>query len=266
VELTTLGYLLIYALAAALYLGFHVGFGPAAGRAGRVALAIGFGVQLVDIGVRCFGAQHPLVSISEAMAFIAWLLVGGFLLASLRYRLHAAGAFAVPVVLVLLVLARVVPSDEGAPEAALISPLGTVHIFLATVGVATFALAAVLAVVYLLQERRLKRKRFDKLRPENAPLDTLDRLAARCVSFGFPVFTLTIVTGAVWVARLGLVRTGQAVRPEYLLTVVAWAVLGVLLLARVSVGWSGRRAAWLTVGGFSVAVLVLAGYFIRHAV
>jgi hypothetical protein len=105
VELTTLGYLLIYALAAALYLGFHLGFGQAAGRAGRVALAIGFGVQLVDIGVRCFRAQHPLASISEAMAFIAWLLVGGFLLASVRYRLHAAGAFAVPVVLVLLVLA-----------------------------------------------------------------------------------------------------------------------------------------------------------------
>jgi ABC-type uncharacterized transport system permease subunit len=264
VELTTLGYLLIYALAAALYLGFHLGFGQAAGRAGRVALAIGFGVQLVDIGVRCVRAQHPLVSISEAMAFIAWLLVGGFLLASLRYRLHAAGAFAVPVVLVLLVLARVVPADETAPP--MISPLGTVHIFLATLGVATFALAAVLAVVYLLQERRLKRKRYDKLRPENAPLDTLDRLAARCVSFGFPIFTLTIITGALWVARLGLLRSGQAMRPEYLLTVIAWAVLGVLMLARLMVGWRGRRAAWLTVGGFSVAALVLVGYFLRHTV
>ena len=53
-------------------------------------------------------------------------------------------------------------------------------------------------------------------------------------------------------------------RPEYLLTVIAWAVLGALLLARLATGWRGRRAAWLTVGGFSAAALVLVGYFLRH--
>ena len=263
-ELWAFAYILLYAVAAGLYLGFHLGFGAGAARAGRVVLALAFFVQLGDIGLRCFRLQHPLSSVSEAMAFTAWLMTGGFLLATFRYRLHAAGALAVPVVLVLLVLARVGPAEDsgGVP---LGSPLATVHIFLATVGIATFALAAVLAGLYLLQERRLKHKRLDLLRgADSAPLDTLDRLVARCVSFGFPVFTLTIVTGAVWVAKLGLLRSTSAVRPEYLLTVVAWAVLGVLLFARVGAGWRGRRAAWLTVGGFSAAAMVLVGYFLRH--
>ena len=266
-ELWPLTYILITAVSGALFLGFHLGFGAAAARAARVALAVAWLVQLGDIGIRCFRGQHPVSSVAEAMAFTAWLLAAGFLAASVRYRLDAAGAFAVPAVLVLMVLARVVPVDSGIERPAPMgSSLGTVHIFLATLGLATFALAAVLAVVYLLQERRLKHKRFDLLKTESAPLDTLDRLAARCVSFGFPIFTLTIVTGAVWIARLGLLRTGSAVRPEYLLTVVAWAVLGVLLLARAAVGWSGRRAALLTLGGFSVAALVMAGYFLRHTV
>src|SRR6185369_6373178 len=158
--------------------------------------------------VRCLHGLHPLFSTSEAVAFIAWLLAGGFIAATLRYRVHAAGAFAVPVALV-------VPAAEAAP----LGSLGMAHILLATVGVATFALAAALAVVYLVQERRLKHKRFDRLAGQDAPLDTLDRLAARCVTFGFPIFTLTIVTGAVWIARLGLMRSGMALRPEYLLTV-----------------------------------------------
>jgi ABC-type uncharacterized transport system permease subunit len=256
-------YIVLYAAAAALYLGFYLGFGATSARAGRIVLGLAAFVQLLDIGVRCFNRQHPLSSLSEAMAFIAWLVAVGFLLATLRYRLHAAGALAVPVILVLIVLARVGPTDE--PGVPLGSPLGTVHIFLATVGVATFALAAVVAALYLMQERRLKRKRLDLARGnESTPLDTLDRLAGLCVSFGFPVFTLTIVTGAVWVAQLGLLRAGAVIRPEYILTVVAWAVLGVLLFARVGGGWRGRRAAWLTVGGFSAAALVLVGYFIRH--
>jgi ABC-type uncharacterized transport system permease subunit len=263
VELWALAYLLIYAAAAALYLGFHLGAGEAGARGGRLVLLAGFLVQLADIGVRCFRAQHPLSSTAEALAFIAWLVAGGFLAATLRYRVQAAGAFAVPAVLVLLVLARVVPGEGSLVDLG--SPLATAHVFLATVGVATFALAAVLAIVYLLQERRLKRKRFDLLRAESAPLDTLDRLAARCVSFGFPVLTLTIVTGAVWIARLGLLRAGTALRPEYVLTVVSWIAFGVLLVARAGVGWRGRRASWLTLGGFSAAALVVLTYFLRHA-
>ena len=261
-ELPALAYIVLYAVAAALYLGFHLGLGAPSARLGRLALAVGWMVQFGDIGYRCFQLQHPLSSTAEAMAFIAWLVAGGFLVATFRYRLHAAGALAVPVVLVLLLLARVGPLEgTGSPG----SPLGTAHIFLATIGIATFALAAVVAGLYLMQERRLKHKRLDLVTgAHSAPLDTLDRLAARCVTFGFPVFTLTIVTGAVWIAQLGLLRTGTAVRPEYLLTVVAWLVLGVLLFARVAGGWRGRRAAWLTVGGFSAAALVLMGYFIRH--
>ena len=49
------------------------------------------------------------------------------------------------------------------------------------------------------------------------PLETLDRLALRCVSVGFPIFTVAIVTGAIWVARLGLLAAAVALRPEYLL-------------------------------------------------
>jgi ABC-type uncharacterized transport system permease subunit len=196
------------------------------------------------------------------MAFIAWAITGGYLLATLRYRLDVAGAFVVPAALVLLLLARVVPADETAPPGS----LGMVHVALATLGVATFALAAAIETVYLLQERRLKRKQLDGLHGGNAPLDTLDRLAARCVSIGFPVFTLALVTGAVWVARLGVMSRGGTLRPEYLAALASWLAFGVLLVARAGAGWQGRRAAWLTVGGFSGVVLVVLGYVIRAAV
>jgi ABC-type uncharacterized transport system permease subunit len=257
-----LGALLAYAAAAVVYLAFHAGRRMTLARAGRVALLLGWVMQLADIAVRCTRGQHPASSTAEAMAFIAWAIAGGYLGASLRYRLEVAGAFVVPAALVLLLLARVVPADETAPPGS----LGVLHVGLATLGVATFALAAAIETVYLLQERRLKHKQLDGLRGGHAPLDTLDRLAARCVSIGFPVFTLALVTGAVWVARLGVLNHGMALRPEYLAAVGSWLAFGVLLVARAGAGWQGRRAAWLTVGGFSGVVLVVLGYFIRAAV
>ena len=177
-----------------------------------------------------------------------------------RIKATTAGAFAVPASLTLLVLARVVPAEPGTPR---MGALGITHVFLATVGVAVFAFAAVLAIVYLFQDRSLKRKQLDRALDRATPLDTLDRLAHRCVSIGFPVFTFALVTGAVWIARLGGLSSVDARRPEYLLAVLAWLAFGVLLLARVGAGWRGKRAAWLTLGGFGGTLSVLLLYILR---
>jgi ABC-type uncharacterized transport system permease subunit len=219
-------------------------------------------LHFVDIGARCIHRVNPISSTPEAMSLVAFLIAAGYFLATLRYRLAAAGAFAVPAALAVLVLARVVPAEADAPA---MGSLGHAHVLLASIGVAIFALAAVLAFLYLLEDRQLKRKQFGRVMGQGTPLDTLDRLALRCVSIGFPIFTVAIVTGAMWVARLGLLRHATALRPEYLFAVATWVAFGILLVARVGAGWRGRRAAWLTLGGFGGAMLVLATYFLRHA-
>ncbi|MEO8214083.1 MAG: cytochrome c biogenesis protein CcsA [Myxococcales bacterium] len=254
--------ILAYALASALYLGYLFNTRAAISRVARIALAVGVAAQFTDIGVRCFARQNPISSTPEAVGFVAFLIATVTLLAGRRYKLTAAGAFAAPAALALLVLARVVPAEAGGPR---VGVLGMTHIFLATVGVAVFGLAAVLAVLYLVQERRLQHKRFDRA-GQDAPLATLDRLALRCVSLGFPIFTVALVTGAIWIARLGGVASSEAARPEYLIAVAAWLAFGVLLVARVGAGWRGSRAAWLTLGGFGGTVVVLLFYILRYAV
>ena len=150
---------------------------------------------------------------------MAFIIAAGFLLTSLRYRLAAAGAFAVPAVVALILLGAASVRRREAWRCRTMGRLGQAHILLATLGVAVFAFAAVLAIVYLFQDRSLKRKQLDRVVARGTPLETLDRLAHRCVSIGFPVFTLAIVTGAIWVARLGLLHGAATLRPEYLIAV-----------------------------------------------
>jgi ABC-type uncharacterized transport system permease subunit len=254
--------ILVYALASVAYLGYLLKTRDRAAQVGRLLLALGVLLHFADIGWRCVHGQNPISSTPEAMSFIAFLIAVGYLIATFRYKLAAAGAFAVPSVLTLLMLARVVPAEQGTPT---MGTLGRAHIFLSTVGVAVFALAAALAVLYLFEDRQLKRKQFGRMIRGGAPLETLDRLALRCVSIGFPIFTIALVTGAVWIARIGGVTAPKTLRPEYLLALVTWIAFGVLLVARVGGGWQGRRAAWLTLGGFGGAVLVVFVYFLRHA-
>jgi ABC-type uncharacterized transport system permease subunit len=252
-----------YAIAAAIYLAHLLGLSRSAETSAKVLLGIGVGLHLADIGVRCYQHTTPIASTTEMMSFAAFLIAAVYLLTALRYRLAAAGAFAVPAVVALILLARLAPAEASVPT---MGRLGQAHILLATLGVAVFAFAAVLAIVYLFQDRSLKRKQLDRAVARGTPLETLDRLAHRCVSVGFPVFTLAIITGAIWVARLGLLHGRGTLRPEYLIAVGTWIAFAVLIIARVGAGWRGRRAAWLTLGGFGGTALVVAGYFVRHAV
>ena len=131
---------------------------------------------------------------------------------------------------------------------------------------AVFTLAAVLALLYLFEDRQLKRKQFDRMmgpgdpagdaRPPGAPLrvDRLPDLHGRHRD-------RRDLGGA---AGASCARRRRCVRSTCF-ALATWAAFGVLLVARVGAGWRGRRAAWLTLGGFGGAMLVLLAYFLRHA-
>jgi ABC-type uncharacterized transport system permease subunit len=236
-------------------LGGHARLRPAA----LALVGAAFVAHGVDIGWRGTQHVHPAQSVREALGFLSFIVTGGYLLASTRYRLTLGGAAVMPVSLVLLLAARLTPAGT-APED--LSALGRIHISLATLGVGVFALASALSLIYLAEERALRRKKFDALafKDRGAPLEALDRLSHRLIWIGFPIFTVALGLGAAWVSKLG----ESLDRPEYPLAAVTWIFYAALLVARQAYGWRGRRAARLTVAGFLAALLVLAIYLVRR--
>jgi ABC-type transport system involved in cytochrome c biogenesis permease subunit len=43
--------------------------------------------------------------------------------------------------------------------------------------------------------------------------------------------------------------------PKVFIALVTWAVYSFSLIARTTMGWSGRRAAWLSAVGFAIVLL-----------
>jgi ABC-type uncharacterized transport system permease subunit len=248
--------LALYAVSGTLYLAHLTAQNRLLARVARVTLALAFLSQAGDIGWLCAHGLHPVVNAREAVFFFSWLMCGAYLLTTLRFDLPVLGALVVPVTMVLDVAGRLTPTHEAQRAGTL---LASVHITLASAGVALFAVAAGGAVLYLISERNLKRHKTGA-RGRGLPLETLDRINRACIVLGFPLFTVAVVTGAVWVMRLGL----GLWTPQYALAAITWFLMGGLLVARMTAGWRGRKAALVTLAGFGTAMAVLLIYLFRR--
>ena len=251
--------LVLYGAAALLYVSAFVQAPRWMAPAARWALVAAFVTHFVDIGWRGVLHVHPGTSVREALGFLSWVTVGSYLWWSRRVKLALLGAFVAPAAMVVLALARLSPSGEPMHD---LGTLGRIHISLATLGVALVALATAVAVMYLLEDRSLKRKEFDKVvLKRGAALETLDRLSHRLVVIGFPIFTASLMLGVVWGAQ----RAELLSRPEWSIALITWGAFAGLLIGRTARGWRGRKAALLTITGFSASLAVLAIYLARRA-
>jgi ABC-type uncharacterized transport system permease subunit len=248
----------LYAISAALYLAFLAGGRVRIAAVARAVLLAALVAHAVDIAVHCVHGAHPGSSAREAVSFSAFLIAAAYLYVSFRAGTAAVGGLVAPAVLMLVIAARVTPAGGRHP---VVGALGRAHVSLAMVGVALFALAALASVFYLVQVRQLKRKSFGLLFHRGPPLELLDRVVQICVAVGFPVFTVAMVLGALWMARIG-----QAFfSPRHTLAMVTWAAFGALLLFRAVAGWHGRRSAVFAIIGFVSSLAVVLLYLMRAA-
>jgi len=246
---------LLYAAAAA---GYLVTFArPRHARAATIGyglLGAAFAVHAVSIGLACseYGGAE-FFTLRGGFVMLAWLVAGAYLLLQRAYGMPSVGAFVVPLILVVLVPALFGSAgNPGVAPETIRTPSVTVHIFTAVGGVALFGLAFGVALMYLLQEREVKGKRFGALFSRLPPLDSLDKLTDRLVRLGFLAFTVASIAGAV-IAK-SVWKSAWSWDPQQVSTLLIWLLYGGMVQARHR-GWHGRRYAMLTLFGFSVLMV-----------
>ena len=219
------------------------------GKFARGALIIGMLVHTASLATRYAEVgQTPVANLHEALSFFAWMLIGSFLLFDLRYRLDILGALVCPMAVIMMIAGGTLFYEAPAQNPMLDSWWFPVHVSLACAGYAVFTLAFLVGIMYLLQERMLKNKSFSGLYYRLPSLDILDTLNYRCLTFGFPLMTMAIISGAVWANQAwgGYWRWD----PKETSALITWLLYAALLHGRLNVGWRGRRAAIFAIIGF----------------
>lgn len=217
-----------------------------------------FGIHTLALAVRLFEARYtPITSLHESYSFFGWCIVGLFLAFNVRYSLPSIGAFATPLALVMLLGAAATPGEIVELAPALQSWWLPVHVILLFVGDGAFALAAVVGVMYLIQERQLKRKKLTSLFHRLPNIDVLDEIGYRCLSIGFPLLTFGIITGAAWANTAWGTYWSWDVKETW--SLINWFIYAALLHGRLTIGWRGKRAAIWAILGFASVLFTFLG-------
>jgi cytochrome c-type biogenesis protein CcsB len=217
-------------------------------RIGRLASAfmvLGFLLLLPGVVFRGVSANRVPwgnmyeFSITGALAFSA-----AYLFALKKYKLRWLG---LPVALsVLLTLGTAVtllyrPSAPLMP--ALKSPWLVIHVSAAIISGGVFLLANCIAATYLILDR-YEQKGLRPVWAEKLPtLEALDNLSYRLVALVFPLWTFSVIAGAIWAEAAWGRYWGWD--PKETWAFITWVAYAAYLHARVTIGWRGRKAAWL---------------------
>ncbi len=247
---------LLYLLATASFV-FYVLVRNTASRLPTLVLLAGFVLHTSALGIHFLQEGYPAITqFYEAITFKSWLIVALYLVIQIKYRLTVLGAIVAPVVTLMTLAAFAFGSANGELPPGLKSYWLPVHVTLAFLGNAVFALAFAVSLIYLLQERGLKHKKMSALLKRIPSLEALDRLNYRLLVWGFPLMTLGILTGSLWAGVYwGDYWTWD---PRQISSGIAWLFYGALLHGRITAGLRGKRAAILTMFGFCVVL----GYFL----
>ena len=131
----------------------------------------------------------------------------------------------------------------------------TAHILLSMAAAALLFAAAATALLFVVLDRRLRSRRIADLPSVLPPLDALEKVMFRLIGAGFVLLTLALFTGFVFVTNL----FAQHLFQKTVLSILAWALFGVLLIGRVRLGWRGRAAVHWTLTGFAILALAYFG-------
>jgi ABC-type uncharacterized transport system permease subunit len=245
-----------YALAGLAYLAYLVRQWKVLPLIGRALVGSGLALHAIALA-----AQGVPQGMAQGLSALAFLLLFILLALDLRYRMPVIGAFLTPIAVAVLVPGLLTHGGGPALPNSVRRPLLPLHISIALLGLAAFAVATGVAVMYLLLDRQMKGKRFGMLFSRLPSLGFLDELNRRLVVWGFIALSVTLITGAYFASGVqGVYWVWQS---KEIATLVAWALFAGLLTARVFAGWQGRRVAVLTMAGFC---LLLVSFFSHYPI
>jgi cytochrome c-type biogenesis protein CcsB len=200
----------------------------------------------------------PLSNMYESLIFFSWTIVLVYLILEFKYRQKIIGVFVTPFAFLAIALTSIIPGIDAkiVPLVpALQSNWLAIHVITCFLGYASFAVSFGISVLYLIQDKKGSTKEGgSRWLPS---ISILDEINYKSIVIGFPMLTLGIVTGAAWANYAW--GSYWSWDPKETWSLITWFVYAAFLHARLTRDWRGRKAAILSIVGFSAVLFTYFG-------
>ena len=204
--------------------------------------------------------RPPLGNMFEFALVGCLFVIVVFVAFNLRRDLRWLGLFVVgPVLLTLGLAITVFYTDASELLPSLKSVWLVIHVTVATFSVALFTIAFSVTILHLVktwlegQDPAAMSRARTVVNTALPPARSLDRTAYGIHAVAFPLWTFTLIAGAIWAEQAwGHYWNWD---PKEVWTFVIWVIYAAYLHARATTGWSPRSANYLALVGYG-AILV----------
>jgi cytochrome c-type biogenesis protein CcsB len=200
----------------------------------------------------------PLSNMYESLIFFSWTIVLIYLILEFKYQQKIIGVFVTPFAFLALALTSIIPGIDSKITPlvpALQSNWLTIHVTTCFFGYASFAVSFGISILYLIRDKKgVQKEKVPKWLP-STPI--LDEINYKSIVIGFPMLTLGIVTGAAWANYAW--GSYWSWDPKETWSLITWFIYAAFLHARLTRDWRGRRAAILSIVGFTAVLFTYFG-------
>jgi ABC-type transport system involved in cytochrome c biogenesis permease subunit len=264
--------LVLYAIALVAYTIHFARREAAVGRAATTLLVAAALAHTFAIGMQTMEAGHlPFAGTTQAISTFVWLLGLAYLYAEVTTEERGLGIFILPIIVALQLLPAVRGPGIEPRSPVLEHPLFWTHVAAMLGAYASFGLAAVIGITYVLQFKEIKAKHLVFFFTRLPSLQVLDVMNSRAVFVGWLLMSVGLGAGALWITEALTVAPAdprvQAMSlsdPKIFVAIFTWVLYTFQLIARRVIGWRGRPAAYISAVGFAVVLLnfLLVSYFL----
>lgn len=132
-----------------------------------------------------------------------------------------------------------------------------VHIFFAWLSYASYVIAFGVAIVYLLKSSMESKGNVPGVLEKMPSLITLEDYMFRYIVFGFIMDAVMLASGSIWAKQLW--GSYWAWDPVETWALLSWLLYGLLIHLKVSIGWNGKKLAWMTITALLTVIIAFWG-------
>lgn len=226
----------------------------------RFLTGAGFLCHTASIGANSMATGGTLYTGENQLVLAAWALVLLYFVMEHLLRIRVYGAFLIPVAVVLLIAAQLIGGPSVGysltpKQLALLQGYGVAfHVALIVFANAGFVFGAVSSGLYLYQSRQLKTHHTNRVTRRLPSLATLQNVSRRAIALAYPVYTAGLLFGIIRARQTDV--TGWWADPRVMGAGIVWITFGLYLFLVYRHEVSTRLAAWISLFGFVLVVIV----------